>query len=74
MDPIVSSYLLRLEFGELKIFNNMAIIPLFTLIDEGQSSHPKRMSSQTLRNDGEKILLNADRDIEYIKSKGYREI
>jgi hypothetical protein len=34
MDPIISSYLLGVEFGELKTFNNMAVIPLFTSIDE----------------------------------------
>jgi hypothetical protein len=34
MDLIISDYLSKLEFGELKIFNNMGIIPLFTSINE----------------------------------------
>jgi hypothetical protein len=33
MDPIVTNCLLKLEFGELQTFNNMAVIPLFTSVD-----------------------------------------
>ncbi len=34
MDPIISSVLSKLEFGELQAFNNMAVIPLFTSVDD----------------------------------------
>jgi hypothetical protein len=34
MDSIISDYLSKLEFGELKVFNNMAIFPLLTSINE----------------------------------------
>jgi hypothetical protein len=34
MDPIVTYYLSKLEFGELQTFSNMAVIPLFTSVDE----------------------------------------
>lgn len=34
MNPILIDFLSKLEFGELRIFNNMAIIPLFTSINE----------------------------------------
>lgn len=34
MDPIITNYLSKLEFGELQIFNNMAVIPLFTSLDD----------------------------------------
>jgi len=33
MNQIVSDYLSKLEFGEPKVFNNMAVIPLFTPIN-----------------------------------------
>lgn len=33
MDPIITNYLSKLEFGELQTFNNMAVIPLFTSVD-----------------------------------------
>jgi len=33
MNQIVSDYLSKLEFGEPKIFNNMAVIPLFTSVN-----------------------------------------
>ena len=34
MDPIVTNYLLKLEFGEPQTFNNMAVIPLLTSVDD----------------------------------------
>ena len=34
MDLIVSNFLSKLEFGELKIFNNMGVISLFTSINQ----------------------------------------
>ena len=34
MDPIVSVYLSKLEFGEVQIFNNMGVIPLFTSVND----------------------------------------
>ncbi|OGP64048.1 MAG: hypothetical protein A2169_02400 [Deltaproteobacteria bacterium RBG_13_47_9] len=34
MDQIISNSLSKLEFGEPKVFNNMAVIPLFTSINE----------------------------------------
>lgn len=33
MDSIISHFLSKLEFGEVKIFNNMAIFPLFTSVN-----------------------------------------
>ena len=33
MEQIVSNYLLELKFGELQVFNNMGIFPLFTSIN-----------------------------------------
>ncbi len=33
MDQIISDFLSKMEFGELKIFNNMDVIPLFSPID-----------------------------------------
>ena len=33
MDPIISNVLSKLEFGEIQAFNNMAVIPLFTSVD-----------------------------------------
>jgi hypothetical protein len=35
MDSIISSYLSKLEFGEVKTFNNMGVIPLFTSSNHG---------------------------------------
>ncbi|MBM4322015.1 MAG: hypothetical protein FJ115_00525, partial [Deltaproteobacteria bacterium] len=35
MDPIVSNFLSKLEFGELKVFKNMGIIPFFTTVNHG---------------------------------------
>jgi len=35
MNPIITDYLSKIEFGELKVFNNMAIFPLFTPIHDG---------------------------------------
>ena len=35
MDQIVSNFLAKLEFGDLKIFNNMGVIPLFTAVNHG---------------------------------------
>ncbi|OQY54527.1 MAG: hypothetical protein DRR08_31005 [Candidatus Parabeggiatoa sp. nov. 2] len=35
MDPIINKYLESLELGELKVFKNMAIVPLFAPADEG---------------------------------------
>jgi hypothetical protein len=35
MDPIVTNYLFKLEFGELQIFNNMGVIPLFASVNDG---------------------------------------
>jgi len=32
MDPIVTNYLFKLEFGELQIFNNMGVVPMFTSV------------------------------------------
>jgi hypothetical protein len=34
MDPIIADNLSKLEFGEVQIFKNMAVIPLFTSMDE----------------------------------------
>jgi hypothetical protein len=34
MGLIISDYLSKLEFGELKIFNRMGVIPLFASINE----------------------------------------
>jgi hypothetical protein len=34
MDPIISNTLSKLEFGEMQVFNNMAVIPLFTSVDD----------------------------------------
>ena len=34
MEPIINDYLLQLEFGELYQFENMAVVPLFSLIDD----------------------------------------
>lgn len=33
MDPIISNHLLGLEFGELQVFNNMGVIPLFSSVN-----------------------------------------
>jgi hypothetical protein len=33
MDPIVTNYLSKLQYGELQTFNNMAVIPLFSSVD-----------------------------------------
>jgi hypothetical protein len=35
MDLIISNFLSKLEFGELKVFNNIGVIPLYTSIDGG---------------------------------------
>ncbi len=35
MEPTITNYLSRLEFGELQIFNNMAVVPLFTSVNGG---------------------------------------
>lgn len=35
MDLIISNFLSKLEFGEVKIFNNMGVIPLFTPVNHG---------------------------------------
>ena len=34
MDPIISNYLSKLEFGDLKVLNNMGVIPLFAAADD----------------------------------------
>jgi len=34
MNPIVINYLLKLEFGEPKVFDNMAVFPLFTSVED----------------------------------------
>ena len=34
MNPIIINYLLKVEFGELQTFNNMAVIPLFTSVND----------------------------------------
>jgi hypothetical protein len=33
MEPIVTNYLSKLEFGQLQTFNNMGVIPLFTSVN-----------------------------------------
>ena len=35
MDPIITNYLTKLEFGEMQVFKNMAVIPLFTPVNHG---------------------------------------
>lgn len=35
MDQIISDFLSKLEFGELKIFNNMGVVSLFTSVNHG---------------------------------------
>jgi len=35
MDPIISHYLSSLEFGEVKVFQNMGVIPLYTSVNHG---------------------------------------
>lgn len=35
MDPIISNFLSKLEFGELRVFKNMGAIPLFTTVNHG---------------------------------------
>jgi hypothetical protein len=50
MDPIITNYLSKLEFGEWQTFNNMAVIPLFTSVDDS----PKYL---TLREALERGLL-----------------
>ena len=50
MDPIIADNLSKLEFGEVQIFKNMAVIPLFTSMDES----PKYL---TLRETLERRLL-----------------
>lgn len=50
MESIISGYLSKLEFGELQVFNNMAVIPLFTSIN----GSPKYL---TLKEALEKNLL-----------------
>lgn len=34
MNPIIVDFLSRLEFGELKVFKNMAVFPLFTSVED----------------------------------------
>jgi hypothetical protein len=34
MEPIINDYLLKLEFGELLQFENMAVLPIFSSIDD----------------------------------------
>ena len=34
MEPIVTNFLFQLEFGELQTFNNMAVMPLFTSVND----------------------------------------
>lgn len=50
MESIISGYLSKLEFGELQVFNNMAVIPLFISIN----GSPKYL---TLKEALEKNLL-----------------
>jgi len=50
MDSMISDFLSKLEFGDLRVFKNMGVIPLFTSIDEG----PRYL---TLREALEKRLL-----------------
>ncbi len=35
MDSIVVSFLSKLELGELQVFSNIAVFPLFTQFNEG---------------------------------------
>jgi hypothetical protein len=35
MDPIINSYLSKLEFGEMQTFENMAVLPCFTSVNGG---------------------------------------
>lgn len=35
MDPVISSVLSKLEFGEMQVFRNMGILPLFAPADHG---------------------------------------
>ena len=35
MDPIITNYLSRLEFGEIQVFKNMTVIPLLTSVNHG---------------------------------------
>ncbi|MBM4305953.1 MAG: hypothetical protein FJ123_04360 [Deltaproteobacteria bacterium] len=35
MDQMISNFLSKMEFGELKIYNNMGAIPLFTTVNHG---------------------------------------
>ena len=35
MDPIITNYLSKLEFGEMQVFKNMTVIPLLTSMNHG---------------------------------------
>jgi hypothetical protein len=35
MDPIITNYLSKLEFGEMQVFKNMVVIPLLTSVNHG---------------------------------------
>ena len=42
MDPVISGYLSTLELGEIQIYKNMAIIPLFSSDDGGPGYLPMK--------------------------------
>ena len=41
MDPIITNYLSKLEFGEIQVFKNMVVIPLLTSVNQGPQYMPR---------------------------------